>query len=216
MRLKVGQATKPAGTELLPRGRRERSLFTLLAGWAFRYVMLADGTRQIVDFLLPGDLVGIQALYLGGNDFGVRTLTRTTLCVLEAGTVRRELAGNPGLLDALVRNLMKDRRRADLRLAVLGRKRAAERIAYLVLELRDRLNQLGLADGASFELPLRRRHFADALGISGTHVNRSLDELSAEGLIRWTVGEMTILDPEALTALAGYVAMPDQGDRLIL
>jgi CRP/FNR family transcriptional regulator, anaerobic regulatory protein len=58
--LRGNQVHKPAGHTLVAEGQENAPLYTLFAGWAFRFKTLADGRRQILNFLLPGDLIGLQ------------------------------------------------------------------------------------------------------------------------------------------------------------
>src|SRR5882724_18430 len=59
--------------DIVQAGEVGGSLYTLFGGWAFRYKRLPDGKRQILDFLLPGDLIGVEAALFGGIAHSVQT-----------------------------------------------------------------------------------------------------------------------------------------------
>lgn len=127
------QVRRMRNASIIEPGQTDAPLYTLHQGWAFRYVPFADGSRQIVEFLLPGDLVGLPAAFLPRMIYGVEALTRVELSLHSRETVDRIFAEQPDLAKALVRGLIDDRRRSDFRLAVLGQKQGPHRIAYDVL-----------------------------------------------------------------------------------
>ncbi len=210
------QVRRMRNASIIEPGQTDAPLYTLHQGWAFRYVPFADGSRQIVEFLLPGDLVGLPAAFLPRMIYGVEALTRVELSLHSRETVDRIFAEQPDLAKALVRGLIDDRRRSDFRLAVLGQKQGPHRIAYLLLELWERLERIGLVNGTTCEMPLRRRHWADAAGMSGTHVARSLDWLRDHGLAEVHDGAADILDRDGLASLSGYIHLDAAPQRLLL
>ena len=72
----------PAGAEIIRAGDATPELFTLYSGWAFRFKTLPDGRRQILNFLLPGDLLGLQAAMFDTALHGIEALTEVQLCAL--------------------------------------------------------------------------------------------------------------------------------------
>jgi CRP-like cAMP-binding protein len=86
----------------------------------------------------------------------------------------------------------------------LGRHTAYERVAHLLLELRERLAAAGLGDDRRFPLPVTQEVLADALGLSVVHINRILQQLRRERLIETRAGQAVLLDPELLVQVADY------------
>lgn len=189
-------------------GRPGAPLGVIREGWACRSIRFPDGTRQILEFLLPGDLVGLQARLLDPTDYGVGAMTRLSLSEFDERLVERVTALRPRLLGGFLRLVLEERRRADRRLAVLGRRHGAQRIGYFMMELFRRLERLGMTDGDRCRLPLRRRHWADVAGMSGTHVARSLDELRGLGLASLDGDRLAIHDAAALAAFSGFREEP--------
>lgn len=214
--LRDRQLSRPAGGRLLQPGRAGGFLYTLFSGWAFRSIRLADGSRQILEFLLPGDVFGLQVALLGDWDYEVTALTPVILCRLRAPSIDELCARFPALNRALIHTLVEDKRRADSRLAVLGRALGPQRIAHLMLELAERLEQMGQLHDNGCAFPLRRRHLADATGLSGTHVNRSLIELREKGMAHIADERLTLLDRDGLVRFAGYTSFAPCVQRLIL
>jgi CRP/FNR family transcriptional regulator len=217
-KLKSDQLSLGPNADILVPGEPAKAgngLFTMFAGWAFRYRVFPDGARQILDFLLPGDLVGLQARQLGVSLDGIKTLTAVSLCVLNGRPLPELYEQHPTLAARLVHTLMQDQQRTDAQLAFLGRRTAAQRMGFLMLDLFDRLDRLGMANGTWCHFPLQRRHLADALGLSGAHVNRSTADLRDAGMATLGNNVLVILDRARLEEFSGYKPS-NEGGRLIL
>jgi CRP-like cAMP-binding protein len=201
---------------------------TLWGGWAYRHREVAPGDGgppvwRIVDILLPGDIFGLEAALTGRAGRPVRALTPVTVCVQDSRILDAALRRRPELARALIETALLDQERAEARLAAANQVGGGQRAAHLMLELRDRLVARGMAPGLSADgsgrmpFPLQRRHLAAALGMSGTHVTRSLGELDAAGLARVDGQELVILDAGRLAALCGYVPVLEvPGRRAII
>ncbi len=177
----------------------------LVSGWACRQRLLPDGRRQIVTFLLPGDIVGAVAPCLPAA-CAVVALTRvrladvTPLYRMAAG----ESPGERGLSQGL--RVIRDLEEWLLRDQVtrLGRQTAYERFANLLMELYHRLQTVGLADGGKFGFPLTQEMLADALGLSVVHVNRTVQQIRRDGLVELRSGVMIMPQIEALRSVADW------------
>ncbi|MEO7952782.1 MAG: cyclic nucleotide-binding domain-containing protein, partial [Polaromonas sp.] len=75
-----GTSVVPAGSTLIREQNPRGKLFTLYSGWAFRYKTLSDGRRQILNYLLPGDLIGLQQEFADGAMHGIEAVTEVSLC----------------------------------------------------------------------------------------------------------------------------------------
>jgi CRP-like cAMP-binding protein len=199
--------THAAGAELACEGDLSAPPRFVLTGWAARVRWLSDGRRQIVGFVLPGDSIG---LYVRPHPLAVMsTIALTPVRTANAVPVRRALAesGPPaGLLEALEIAAGMDEARLLDQVVRLGRLTAYERICHLLLELRDRLTEVGLVHGASFPMPLTQEVLADAAGLSIVHVNRILQQLRRQGLLDLKSGRATLLDAERIESAADYVS----------
>jgi CRP-like cAMP-binding protein len=182
--------------------------YTLFEGWAIRYHRLPKGSRQILDIVLPGDMIGIASALLGTVRHSVQALTPVTLCVLTGRTLPELFAQHPGFALNIMQTRVEEEQRADVRLSLLGRYNAEQRIGYLMLETFDRLRQRGMVNGGSTcPFPLQRRDIADAAGISRVHVARTLERLREQKLALIQDGVLVLLDRARLAEVAGYVPL---------
>jgi CRP/FNR family transcriptional regulator, anaerobic regulatory protein len=193
-----------AGEAVFAEGQSNRFVYTLYDGWAVRTLTLANGTRQILDFVLPGDLIGVAGYLLGSSPHSVRALTSLRLCALKAARLPALFRTEPALAMALMAARAQEQQRVDTRLALLGQLAASERIGYLLLELRSRLRERGLFEGQSCRFPVQRIELADAAGLSRAHLMRALRELRVHGLAQLAGGVLTIPDARKLARFSGY------------
>ncbi|RSU48384.1 Crp/Fnr family transcriptional regulator [Sphingobium yanoikuyae] len=214
--LKSGQIELPPRTVIIEPGKYDGQLFTLFSGWAYRYRVAPSGLRQIIDVLLPGSLIGLQQLMLGASDSGVESLTPVTLCVLQGRSLNEIFDDHSKLSSAMVFALMEDERRADRRIEMVAKQSGPERLAYFLLELVDRLQPLGLGNDSMSYFPLQRRHLADLLGLSDTHVSRSMTELRRDDLATIGANSLVIRNRAMMTKLSGYVIGEAEHQRLLL
>lgn len=213
---RAGGEAVEAGQVLVHEGQRSPRLFTLYAGWAFRYQTLPDGRRQILHILLPGDFVGLQQEFEGPARYGVEALTDGALCVFPGERLWELFRAHPRLGYDLTWLAAHEERQLDGNLLTVGRRSAAERVGALLLHLHGRLLRLGLvaADG-SVAFPLTQQQLADALGLSLVHTNKTLRRLAREGLLHWQAGRLRLPQPEALARLAQYHEPPPRALPLL-
>ena len=202
--LKTAHVTLPARQDIVHAGEVGGALYTLYEGWAFRYKRLPGGGRQILDLVLPGEIIGLSSALLGTVRHSVQTLTPVSLCVMAGVPLVDLLRQHVDLTLDLLRWRVEEEHRADVRLALLGRCKPLQRIGYLMLELFDRLRRLELAEGTMCPFPLQRQHLADATGLSMIHLNRTLGALREQRLAAIEDKMLIIYDRRQLAELCGY------------
>jgi len=192
-----------ARARLVDQDKPYQHLSVLVQGSGIRYRVLPDGRRQIVNFVVAGDVIGLRGCIFQRAANSVALLEQSVLAPLTTARVFSLLGEFPALravmfwLAALEQTLLVER------LVVLARGSAYERVAQLLLELRERLRWVGLAEERTFRFPLTQRLIADSLGLSTVHVNRILHRLADEGLVRVSAGSVTLFDSKALAKAAG-------------
>src|SRR6204780_1341634 len=193
-----------AGEEIVRAGEESPEIYTLYSGWAFRFKTLPDGRRQILNFLLPGDLIGLQAAMFDAALHGIEALTEVQLCVLPRRKVWALFGQLPGLAFDVTWLGAREEGFVDENLTSVGRRTAAERVAALIVTLYKRAKALGLVVDESFAFPLTQQHIADALGLSLVHTNKTLARLRRMGMFARTNGTMTLTNPRVLARVAQY------------
>lgn len=213
---KRGELRVDAGSTLLHEGASAPHLYTVLEGWAYRSKTTEDGRTQILNFALPGDLLGLQTAIMGEMDHTVVALTPMTLCVFERGRVWDLFASHAGLAFALTWIASREERILDQHLLSVGQQSGLQKVAYLLLHLFDRAEAVGLATGASCKLPTTQSHLAQALGLTNVHVSRMCGLLARRGIMSLGNGVLRVLDRARAEALAGYRFTRAEGQRPIL
>jgi CRP-like cAMP-binding protein len=187
-------------------GRREWPDFIhmVCSGWAMTAITLADGRRQILSFLLPGE--GDSTLNIFRPRFGrsIEAVSDVLYRRFRREDVREKLRDRPDLLDVIGPVWGEESERSDGLLVDLGQRTADERIARQLLNLADRLAKRGMVTNGVMEFPLRRRHMADLTGLTPVHVSRIMNELQRAGVIEITDRQLKILDTEKLRRIAEY------------
>lgn len=197
----------PPNRILLSEGEVGGSLFRITRGWAFRFRQAGNGGRQILDFLLPGEIVGLQSALLGVSEYSVRSLTTLRVNTLTARLVGDAFQNVPELALRLARHIGAEASRVDEFLTVIGCGDAVERLAFLMLSLYRRQARRSTIDPVNCPFPLRRQHMADALGLTGAHINRTLNRLRDEGVATVDEQRLSIRDLPRLTELAGAASI---------
>ena len=193
-----------AGGEIIRAGDNAPELYTLYSGWAFRFKTLPDGRRQILNFLLPGDLLGLQAAMFGGALYGIEALTEVQLCVLPRRKVWALFGEMPALAFDVTWLGSREESIVDENLTSAGRRTASERVAALIVALYKRARALGLVAEQTFAFPLTQRHIADALGLSLVHTNKTLARLRRMGMFTQDNGMLTITNPHVLERVGQF------------
>ena len=199
-------------TELTVKKRRDLVLdgyeFSKLCfvkeGFAARYKLLRNGKRQIVNFVLPGDIVGLPGSFLDRAANSVIAVSDMTLqiCSLEAFVALCYRRPKFGLLLSWL--AAQEAAYYAEHIIDVGRRTPIERLAHLLLEMHFRLAMVGCAAGAAFTLPFTQEMMSDALGLSVPHLNRMLTKLRSEGLIAVNERRVELIDLKAVQQLAQF------------
>ena len=170
-------------------------------GWAASALRLSDGRRQILSFLLPGEMITSGLLFESHLHFSVDAITPGCYRSFDRPQLRAAMFASPTMLDKIASTYNQEKHRADQLITDLGRRTSTERIARLLLDAWDRLEKLGLVEGNSVEFPLRQIHIADATGLTVAHVNKIIGQLREGGLIEISDRALQISDVAKLRRL---------------
>jgi CRP-like cAMP-binding protein len=193
-----------AGRDMIYQGETGHSAYILASGWACSYKILPGGTRQIVDFQIPGDFLGLRSVLFRTADHNVEPITAVQASQVQRADLLMAFGQTPRLATAILWAASRDEAMVVEHLVDLGRRNAAERMAHFLLELGARLRLVGMGGKGGYACPLTQYLLADALGLSAIHVNRVLRELREEGLLTFQKGMVTFDDYDALVEFAGF------------
>jgi CRP-like cAMP-binding protein len=190
-----------ARADIAREGDESRVMRLFVDGWGARYRLLEDGRRQVLSFIVPGDLCEPRAFMLKHMDHSIAAVTPMTYVEFDKTELEATLGKNPGLNRALWRHLMLQSAVQREWTVSLGRRTALERISHLFCELFHRLRAVGLGDNWACTLPVSQIDIGDAMGLSYVHVNRTLQELRHRDLISLQSKELRINDLKGLELL---------------
>ena len=187
-----------ADQDVVREGDRPSRSFVLLEGFACTYKVTGEGKRQIMAFHISGDLPDLQSLHLKVLDNSVGTITPCKVGFIRHETLHDLCGRYPRITSALWRQTLIDAAVFREWMASIGQREAYSRIAHLLCEMMVRMRSVGLAQDHTCELPITQAELGDALGLSTVHINRVLQELRGDGLIRLAGGTLTVLDWDGL------------------
>jgi CRP-like cAMP-binding protein len=192
------------GADLAHEGDTAHKAFILQSGWACCYKDLPEGGRQIISFPLPGDLMGLGSILLRSSDHSFAALTDVVVSPFGVPTMMALFEKFPRVAAAILWAESRNAAMVIEHLVDIGRRSAIERVAHCLLELRQRLQLVGLASETEFECPLTQYDLADALGLSPIHVNRVLRKMRQRDFLTLSSHTAMVHNLAGLTNLAGY------------
>ena len=143
-----------AGRDLVYQGQTDGAAYILAAGWAASYKILSDGSRQIVDFQIPGDFLGLRSVLLHTSDHAIEPIIDIEVSEVLAADMLHAFSQNLRLATAILWAASRDEAMVVEHLIDIGRRSAVERIAHFLLELGSRLRLVGMGDRAGYACPL--------------------------------------------------------------
>jgi CRP-like cAMP-binding protein len=188
--------------DLIREGERPQVVYLLLSGWAYRYKVLENGRRQLLQFLIPGDLCDVYNAVLSEMDHSIGALTEVRYAEISHEQIEQLERAGPHLRHALWWHSMTSIAMQREWTANIGQRSAVERLSHLFCELFLRLQAIGLTEGQSCEMPATQTDLGDATGLTSVHVNRTLQHLRESGLIILKNRTLIIPDLHALQKIA--------------
>ena len=194
----------PMHADIIREGDMPSGVFVVTGGHACRYKILPDGTRQILDFMFPGDMTELHSLLLRVTDHGIVTLGPTTIARIDRGRLIAAMFDHPIVAVGLWWNALQREAILRERITAIGRRDAYARVAHLLCEMFERLTLVGETVDHNYMLPVTQAELGDALGISEVYANRMLRRLQNEKLIVSDHRMLRIPDLDALKAAAAF------------
>ena len=193
-----------AGRDLIEQGQSDQAIYVLDSGWVSSYKVLPDGTRQIVDFQIPGDFLGMRSALFKTSDHSVEPVNDIVVSEIFVADLLGAFAQTPRLATAVLWAASRDEAMVVEHLVGVGRRGADERLAHFLLELGARLALVGMGSKAGYDCPLTQYHLGDALGLSAVHVNRVLRRLRERGMLTFQKRHVRFDNYHRLTEFAEF------------
>lgn len=205
-RFKVGELVVDAGAPLLMEGSNSPQLYTVLKGLGLRYKLTPEGDRQVINFVFPGDFIGLQAGVMSEMGHSVEATTAMTLCVFDRTHLWQVYKEMPRRAYDLTWLAAVEEHFLGESMVALGRRDATASVAWALVRVAQRFAALDLVKNGTMTFPYRQQDLADALGLSLVHTNKTLARLRERGLATWSDGVLTVHDMVGL-AEVGQVDM---------
>jgi CRP-like cAMP-binding protein len=190
--------------DLVVDGYEYRKLCFVADGYGARYKLLRNGKRQILNVILPGDVIGLPGSFLDRASYSAIALTEMRVHVCSIDAYVQLCYRRPQFGLALSWLAVHEAAFYAERVVDTGRRTPPERLAHFLLELHSRLAMVGRAEPAAFELPFSQEVLGDALGLSVPHLNRTMSQLRFEGLVMLTNRRVVFPDLEAIRVRAHF------------
>jgi CRP/FNR family transcriptional regulator len=192
--------TVNAGAPIFDEGEPAAHRYNVTNGCARIYKLLGDGRRQIIGFLFPGDFLGLanEEIYA----YGAEAVANCDLCRFPRRKLEDLVSRVPTLKTRLYGVARKELAIAQEQILLLGRKRAMEKVATMLLMFSKRAERRSTPDNPVF-MPMIREDMGDYLGLTTETVSRTITQLKTKGVIRLEAGnKVRLLDIDALVAMS--------------
>lgn len=214
-RFKSGETVLERGEALMTQGAESAHLYTVLDGYGLRYRVLPDGRRQVLNFVFPGDFIGLQAGVMGEMQHSVEATTPMRLCRFERDRFFAFISGSAERAFELIWLAATEEVFLGEAMTTIGQRDAAERIAWALVKIIRRSQALDLGDGYAIPMPFRQQDLADALGLSLVHTNKTLARLRDRQIVNWADRRLTVGDLSELERIAQMRDGPERVRPLI-
>ena len=186
-------------------GEAANEAFVLKSGWAMTFSDFPDGSRQVRRLHFPGDLLAMPSVAMRRHAENIQAVTDVVVSPFAKGMLATLFEEHPRLAGIMFIFAQQERITSGDRLCSLSRQSCKGRLAFLVLDVLDRLRAVDASIASSYQMHLTRELMAEITGMTPVHASRMWNELIAEGAIACEDGFVTVLDEARLASLSGYV-----------
>jgi CRP-like cAMP-binding protein len=201
-KFRLAERVLSRGQPVFSQGEAGEYAYVSLSGWVALEHVLPGGESQIVDFALPGALLGHQRGVDGAFTVSAQCVTDCWMLVFQRRRLLDLVRAHDGLYDLYETTLAEDSARVQRHLANVTRRRGAGKLAAFIMELVERAAAVAKKDEDPLTLPVSQTQFAAALGLTNVYVSRVAKELTSKGMIAWRKRRLHVLDAPGLKAVA--------------
>jgi CRP-like cAMP-binding protein len=176
----------------------------VVTGFLQRYVSRRDGSRQIHAFYLPGDAPALESVHLDCLDSSLGAAATSEVVLIPVDDLAKLMAERPRVQDVVWKSSLVQSAQYREWLTRNSRLTADAAMAHMFCEIYKRAEAAGLVEQHSCEMPLTQEMVGDALGLTGVHVNRTLQHLRDTGYVDHHRGRLYMHDFDRLSSLAEF------------
>ncbi len=192
-----------AGDIIYRQGERSDLVFNVISGWVDLHQEMADGRRQISQFLSSGAVFGLKPRSVSSSH-GATAITTARICAIPIARVDDLRHHSPAFNEHFIWTLERENHLAVEALTIIGQGDSLERVARILWGLASKLSNSAEAPaGTPLKVPLTQRLIADATGLTAVHVNRVVRRLRELHVVDFHDGVMVVEDPARLAELSG-------------
>lgn len=181
-------------------------VFSLRSGYGTIFRLTADGKRQVLSFLFPGDFLGFTSE--DRFHYAAAAISKVEACRFERASLEGLIREFPEMDRKLRFTLTRAMDASFELLFSLGRKDAVQKVASLIWYVGYRQRKSGLRENP-VHLPMRRADIADFMGLTTETVSRAFTVLRQMGVIRLPdINDVEIIDMARLRDVGLVVAEP--------
>lgn len=185
-------------------GEQPSECCLIVDGFCVRSKTIPDGRRQILSIHIPGDLPNLQNLHYPTVDHDLVALSDVTLAFIGHKALKDLIRERPGVGDMFWRDTLVDAAISREWIVNVGQRSTYNRLAHLIVELRERLRLVGRVIDNTFAIPLTQEQLGEAMGVTSVHTNRILRDLRVDGVLELQRGTVKILNEHKLQELAQF------------
>ena len=189
------------GQVIYSEGEDAKYFYKLVSGSVRTVKLLSDGRRQVCEFLLPGEILGLDSR----NEyyFSAEAVTKTRLMRYARRSVEALIEEDPIVAQKVRVLASHDLQVAYERMVLMCHKSAQQRVAWFLLDM---ANRSGTSNEGFVLLPMTRADVADYLGMALETVSRAISHLKRKGIISLeNVNKITFLNRNLLERACGEV-----------
>lgn len=177
---------------------------TISKGWAYSFRNLGNGSRQILEIYLPGDVIGMREFAFSQRLTGLAMIDDGVICYFPHRRLTEIFRTSTKLTAVLFAITSRHQALLTERLVNLARRSAQQRLAHFIYEMYERLNQTSAVNGGHFRLPLSQEQIGDALGLTSVHVSRTFTSFREQELVLRERHRICLPNPKALAEVAEF------------
>lgn len=185
------------GKHIYRGGDDTQAIYIVSSGTVKSYILMEDGEEQVLNFYMPGDVIGLDSMGSNCHVSSTIALEETTVCRLPLSGLQNRALGQD-FLNMISDNMLRDHNM----MLMLARKNADGRMASFLVDMFKRVERHGYSVDV-IKLAMTRQDIANYLGLAIETVSRTLRRFQDSGMLEVTRRKIRVFDFNCLRQVAG-------------